>query len=338
MNSPIMHTAANRVVGPAVGLKKHITLITRPYTLTICLLLCLPLVVNASADHNHDSEHSHELENEHEHEHNDSTETTEISASMANANGIKIAHASPGPVSTSLPTYATLVIPPQQEVNLSGRFPGLITDVQVAPGDAVTKGQLLAGIESNISLSRYEVRSPISGVISDSHAAAGNVATSDPLFVIVDLSELWLEIPVHPSQRTQVAAGQPVTLPAHNISTQIDSIAPPAHGRPYWRARAKVSNSHDDLTPGEVTLVHITTAETVAQVRVENRALQTHEGNTVVFVHHDGEYQARPVTTGASDEKFTEITAGLNPGEEYVTDNSYLIKADIGKSGAAHQH
>ncbi|MEC8524473.1 MAG: HlyD family efflux transporter periplasmic adaptor subunit [Pseudomonadota bacterium] len=338
MNSPIMHTAANRVVGPAVGLKKHITLITRPYTLTICLLLCLPLVVNASADHNHDSEHSHELENEHEHEHNDSTETTEISASMANANGIKIAHASPGPVSTSLPTYATLVIPPQQEVNLSGRFPGLITDVQVAPGDAVTKGQLLAGIESNISLSRYEVRSPISGVISDSHAAAGNVATSDPLFVIVDLSELWLEIPVHPSQRTQVAVGQQVTLPAHEISTQIESIAPPAHGRPYWRARAKVPNPHGDLTPGAVALAHITTAETVAQVRVENRALQTHEGNTVVFVHHDGEYQARPVTTGASDEKFTEITAGLNPGEEYVTDNSYLIKADIGKSGAAHQH
>ncbi len=314
----------------------------RPHTLAISLLLGLSLTVHASGDNEHEEGHGHSHEQEHghdqEHEHDNSSETTDISAPMATANSIRTAIASSGTVNATLPIFATLVVPPQQEIQLSGRFPGLITDVQVAPGDAVTKGQLLAGIESNISLSRYEVRSPISGVISDSHAAAGNVATSDPLFVIVDLSGLWLEIPVHPSQRTQVAAGQPVTLPAHNISTQIDSIAPPAHGRPYWRARAKVSNSHDDLTPGEVTLVHITTAETVAQVRVENRALQTHEGNTVVFVHHDGEYQARPVTTGASDEKFTEITAGLNPGEEYVTDNSYLIKADIGKSGAAHQH
>ena len=320
----------------------------RPHTLAICLMLSLSLTVHASGDHEHEEGHGHsheqehghdqEHEHEHEHEHDNSSETTDISAPMATANSIRTAIASSGTVNATLPIFATLVVPPQQEIQLSGRFPGLITDVRVAPGDSVKKGQSLATIESNESLSRYEVRSPISGVISDSHAATGNLASNEPLFVIVDLSGLWLEIPIYPSQREEIATGQPVTLPAHEISTQIESIAPPAHGRPYWRARAKVSNSHGDLTPGEVALVHITTAETVAQVRVENRALQTHEGNTVVFVHHDGEYQARPVTTGASDEKFTEITAGLNPGEEYVTDNSYLIKADIGKSGAAHQH
>ena len=321
-------------------------MIYRPHSLAICLLLSLSLTVHASGDHeheeghghSHEQQHSHDQEHEHEHEHDNSSETTDISAPMATANSIRTAIASSGTVNATLPIFATLVVPPQQEIQLSGRFPGLITDVRVAPGDSVKKGQSLATIESNESLSRYEVRSPISGVISDSHAATGNLASNEPLFVIVDLSGLWLEIPIYPSQREEIATGQPVTLPAHEISTQIESIAPPAHGRPYWRARAKVSNSHGDLTPGEVALVHITTAETVAQVRVENRALQTHEGNTVVFVHHDGEYEARPVTTGASDDRFTEITAGLNPGEEYVTDNSYLIKADIGKSGAAHQH
>ena len=326
----------------------------RPHTLAICLLLSLSLSVHASGDHEHEEDHGHshgkehsheqehgheqEHEHEHEHEHENSSETTEISAQMTTANGIRTAIASPGPVNATLPIFAALVVPPQQEIQLSGRFPGLITDVRVAPGDSVKKGQTLATIESNESLSRYEVRSPISGVISDSHAATGNLASNEPLFVIVDLSGLWLEIPIYPSQREEVAAGQTVTLPAHGISTRVDSIAPPAHGRPFWRARAKVSNPRGDLTPGEVALAHITTAETVAQVRVENRALQTHEGNTVVFVHHDGEYEARPVTTGASDDRFTEITVGLNPGEEYVTDNSYLIKADIGKSGAAHQH
>lgn len=310
----------------------------RLYTLTLCLLLSLSLSASASDDHEHEQENEHEHEHEQGPEHGHDSEATEISASMASANGIKTAHASSGPVSTSLPVFATLVTPPQQEVRLSGRFPGLITDVRVAPGDTVTKGQSLASIESNESLSRYDLKSPISGVISDSHAAVGNLATSAPLFVIVDLSRLWLEIPVHPSQRQQISVGQQVTMPGDNLSTRIESIAPPAHGQSYWRARAQVANESGDLTPGEVTLTHITTAETSARVRVENRALQTHEGNTVVFVHHDGEYEARPVTTGARDANFTEITAGLNAGEEYVTANSYLIKADIGKSGAAHQH
>ena len=42
--------------------------------------------------------------------------------------------------------------------------------------------------------------------------------------------------------------------------------------------------------------------------------------------------------TGRSDGRMTEVLGGLEPGTEYVVGNSYLIKADIDKSGASHDH
>ena len=57
-----------------------------------------------------------------------------------------------------------------------------------------------------------------------------------------------------------------------------------------------------------------------------------------MFIQSGDAYEARPVTVGLSDTRYTEIISGISPGARYVSNNSYLIKADIGKSGAAHNH
>jgi len=49
-------------------------------------------------------------------------------------------------------------------------------------------------------------------------------------------------------------------------------------------------------------------------------------------------FEVRPVTLGAKNSEWVEVIAGLSPGSEYVTVNSYVIKADILKSGASHAH
>jgi cobalt-zinc-cadmium efflux system membrane fusion protein len=41
---------------------------------------------------------------------------------------------------------------------------------------------------------------------------------------------------------------------------------------------------------------------------------------------------------GRRSAEWTEVLGGIDPGEVYVTSNSYLIKADIEKSGASHDH
>ena len=80
------------------------------------------------------------------------------------------------------------------------------------------------------------------------------------------------------------------------------------------------------------------TEEKEARVAVNNAALQRMEGKDVVFVQEGDAYAMRPVTVGLSDGERTEIVDGLKAGERYVNAGSFTVKADIGKSSAAHEH
>ena len=57
----------------------------------------------------------------------------------------------------------------------------------------------------------------------------------------------------------------------------------------------------------------------------------------VVFVREGGDkIEARPVELGEADSKFVEIKAGLSAGERYVAENSFVVKAEMGKGEAEH--
>ena len=66
-------------------------------------------------------------------------------------------------------------------------------------------------------------------------------------------------------------------------------------------------------------------------------AIQTLENRTIVFVREDGDkIEARPVELGESDRHYVEIKAGLSAGERYVAENSFVVKAEMGKGDADH--
>ena len=71
---------------------------------------------------------------------------------------------------------------------------------------------------------------------------------------------------------------------------------------------------------------------------VKNSALQRFRDFTVVFAKYGDTYEVRMLELGVSDDINVEVLSGLKPGTEYVTENSFLIKADIEKSGASHDH
>ena len=73
-------------------------------------------------------------------------------------------------------------------------------------------------------------------------------------------------------------------------------------------------------------------------LRVENEAIQSMDGNSVVFLNDGNTFQAVPVKLGIKDDNFTEVKHGLIAGQIYVSKNSFLIKADLEKSGASHAH
>jgi cobalt-zinc-cadmium efflux system membrane fusion protein len=56
-----------------------------------------------------------------------------------------------------------------------------------------------------------------------------------------------------------------------------------------------------------------------------------------VFVRENSDkIEARPVQLGEADPKFIEIKAGLSAGERYVAENSFVVKAEMGKGEGDH--
>jgi len=71
---------------------------------------------------------------------------------------------------------------------------------------------------------------------------------------------------------------------------------------------------------------------------VEIGAIQTIREEPVIFVQFGDQFEMRPVELGLRDEKHVEILSGLKPGQNYVARNSFVLKAELGKSEAKHEH
>src|SRR5690606_39783461 len=95
---------------------------------------------------------------------------------------------------------------------IGARFPGGVTLVFGSPGDWVQKNDPLAEIESNDSLQRYTQRAPLAGVVLEQTASVGELAGTEPLFVLQDNRVLWAELAVFPQQRGLIKAGQALYL------------------------------------------------------------------------------------------------------------------------------
>lgn len=264
----------------------------------------------------------------------------EISAEMAKKVGIGAQVAGSGSIERHLQVYGRLVTPPDQQAHIRARFPGVVTGVRVNVGDRVNKGDVLAVIESNESLQRYELRAPIPGEITNRSVNVGEATADAPLFTLVSNDVLWAEFKVFPGQRTEVGAGQPVHIKHNNHTheSQLIHITSTAGGSPYVIARAVLRNDGGDMAPGDLVTGTIDVEKVEVPLMVDNRALQGFRDWTVVFIKVGDIYEIRPLELGLSDGRYTEVLSGLNPGDQYVVENSYLIKADIEKSGASHDH
>jgi cobalt-zinc-cadmium efflux system membrane fusion protein len=79
-------------------------------------------------------------------------------------------------------------------------------------------------------------------------------------------------------------------------------------------------------------------AESPVAVAVRNSSLQTLGTELSVFVRTVGGFEPRAVSTGRSDGEWTEVLAGLAAAEEYVSAGSFILKAELGKAEAEHEH
>lgn len=292
-----------------------------------------PMAVEDHQDESITDEHG----DEHGDEHNE--QSTKIKNSMAAQVNIKTAVAASQSLAQTIVTYGNLTASPEQLSHVRARYTGMIKLVKPSIGDVIKKGDLLAEVESNESLNNYQITAPISGTIIQRHANTGEVTQDQVLFSIAHFDSLWAEFRIYPAQQSKVQAEQSVAIIADNLELngKIQHIIP-ALDKPYQLARVRFDNTTQKLSPGLLVEGHITVDKFTATVAVINNALQTMNGQTGVFVKHNEEYTFVPLQLGRRDNQYTEILAGLSAGQTYVTTNSFLIKADIEKSAAKHEH
>jgi cobalt-zinc-cadmium efflux system membrane fusion protein len=193
-------------------------------------------------------------------------------------------------------------------------------------------------------LTRYEIRAPIDGVVVEKSIAVGAALKDDsPIFVLADMSTVWVEMTVSAKDVHAVKAGQKATVKSSTFEASAPGTvaymgALVGEQTRSAQARIVLPNPKGTWRPGLPVSVELVAQEFEVAVAVANEALQDFKDAPAVYGRYGSNFEARPVQLGRSDGKYTEIVKGLHAGEQYAAKNSFLIKADLGKSEASHDH
>jgi membrane fusion protein, heavy metal efflux system len=267
---------------------------------------------------------------------------TTIADAIAAEAGVRTEKAAPALIRERVDLSGTVQLTPSATAEVRAVYPGRVLRVTRTVGDTVRKGETLAEVESSSSLQSYSVRAPISGTVLERRTNAGDVAGSEPLFVIGDIGAAQAELHVFPKDAGAIKPGQGVTvqLAGGDVTARgtIDSFLPLAEAGTQSLIARVVLPRDAGFRPGMRVTAAVDTSETQVQLAVKESGLQRFRDFTVVFAKYGETYEVRMLELGKSDGEFVEVLNGIAPGETYVTTNSFLIKADIDKSGASHDH
>lgn len=267
---------------------------------------------------------------------------TTIAKEIADAAGIKVETAGPATLVETVSLYGRIVAADSHRRDVSARFPGIIRSVRKRLGDTVRAGEALASIESNESLQTYSVTAPIGGVITERNANEGEQTADRALFVIVDPSVVWAELGVFQRDRARVRPGATVAVKATDSDVtaigRVDRIDVQAGANQMVTARVTLENPQGELLVGSFVTAEVAVASHEVPLAVKTSGLQPFRDFSVVFERVENTYEVRMLELGKRYGEWVEILGGLDPGAQYVSENSYVIAADVGKSGASHDH
>ena len=257
--------------------------------------------------------------------------------------GISFAVVEAGQIRETLPVYGVITSNAEQVQSVSARFDGVISSVNKKIGDRVRKGETLVSVEANSSLKTYAVVSSLDGVITQRNANIGEQTKDKTLFVVEDFSTVWVNLSLFPKDVAKAALGQTVRITsANNRSVGVGSIiyiAPQGNSsNQATTARVLLNNAENQWKPGLFVDARITLSETAAPTVIQSQATQLVAGETIIFVKAEEGFEPRVITMGRTDGDYREVLSGLNAGETYVTNNSFVLKSEMGKEDAEHGH
>jgi cobalt-zinc-cadmium efflux system membrane fusion protein len=268
---------------------------------------------------------------------------TRIAPEMAASLGVETEVAGPATLTQTLTVYGRVRADPERTREVRARFEGVIREVHARLGDSVGAGEKLLSIESNDSLKRYLVVSPIGGVVTQRDANPGEQTGGRRLMTITDTSSVWVDLSVFPMDRDSAVVGSGVSVaPAlggesvEGAVSLLETVADP-HDQSIV-ARVPLEDAGAALRPGTFVTAQIEVEEFEVPLAVKRTALQSFRDVPVVYARYGEVYEVRMPELGRTAGEWVEVLGGLDPGIHYVTSNSHLVKADIEKSAAAHDH
>ena len=211
-------------------------------------------------------------------------------------------------------------------------------------GDEVAKNEVLAVVESNESLQSYPVKAQIAGTVTAKNITVGEfVSELTTLYTVADLSSVWVDLNVYRQDFAKLRVGQKLLVDAGPdsgaVAAEISYLSPfGAENTQSLLARAVVPNPRGELRPGLFVTARVVLEVPEVALAVPPAAVQLLEEREVVFVRAGDTFTARPVKLGRRSEAWLEVLTGLKPGENYVAKNSFLLKAELGKAAAEHEH
>lgn len=269
---------------------------------------------------------------------------TEISVEARQNSGIVVETAGPAELKQTLLVHGRIALNEDEMKHVIPRYPGIVMEVRKRLGDTVFKSEVLAIVESNETLQSYEVISEQQGTVIQKNVTAGEfVREGEAVYVVADLSSVWVDLSVYRKDFARVRTGQAVAIDGGEgmakANGTISYVSPfGAKDNQTMLARVVLPNPNGFWRPGWYVTGEVITDVANVPVAVRTAALQTFRDWDVVFLNEEDLFEIAILKLGRRDGDWVEVTAGLTVGQNYVTENSFIIKADILKSGASHDH
>lgn len=248
---------------------------------------------------------------------------------------VKLAAADLRPLSDLLYLNGEVRLLPGRQADVSTRISGQVTALYANLGDTVRAGQRLARVQSRLVGNpppSVDITAPRGGVIDALDVSLGQaVEPSTVLYRIGDRSQVNVVARVYEEDLGKVALGQeadvrtlsyPDRLFAGKITLIGPSLDPDTRTVDVWIGLA---NPDGMLKPNLFARAGIVLRQNAATLAVPTAAIIEANGEKFVFVRQKGEYARVEITTGSHDEQFTEVSDGLVPGDQVVTQGNREI-------------
>lgn len=269
---------------------------------------------------------------------------TTIAQAQADEAGVKVEPAGPAKIDDIVTLSGRVELQPQGKADVRAWYPGRIMTMTKVIGERVRKGETVATVKSSESLQTYSIPAPISGIIMERGANVGDVAEANALYVIADTTKVHAEFYVYPRDAERLRAGQPIVVRNlqgdHSVRAEIEAILPTADMLTQTVVAHVELPNPDGLywRPGQAVSGDVAVASVEVPLAVRTPALQRFRDFTVVYARVGETYEVRMLELGRRSPEWTEVLGGIKPGEVYVSENAFLIRADVEKSGASHDH